>query len=64
MPLPDKSLSDPAVERNFRAHETRLNNLTNHTTLEGARDDPEDALANLIVLLEAKGILTDSTTAS
>jgi hypothetical protein len=30
----------------------------------GARDDPEDALANLLAALETLGLITDSTTAS
>ena len=32
--------------------------------VEGARDDPEGALANLLAALEALGLITDSTTAS
>ena len=30
----------------------------------GARDDPEEALANLLSALETLGLITDSTTAS
>jgi len=30
----------------------------------GARDDPEDALANLLTALAALGLITDSTTAT
>ena len=30
----------------------------------GARDDPEDALANLLTALETLGLITDSTTAT
>jgi hypothetical protein len=32
--------------------------------ITGARDDPEEALANLIAALETLGLITDSTTAS
>jgi len=33
-------------------------------TVSGARDDPEGALAALLVALDALGLITDSTTAS
>ena len=32
--------------------------------VDGARDDPEEALANLLSALEDLGLITDSTTAS
>jgi len=34
------------------------------TSLTGARDDPEAALANLITILAAQGFIVDNTTAS
>lgn len=42
--------------------ETTLLTTADPPTLEGERDDPESALANLITLLEAAGILVDETT--
>ena len=33
-------------------------------TVTGARDAPEEALANLLTALETLGLITDSTTAS
>ena len=33
-------------------------------SVTGARDDPEAALANLLVVLESLGLITDSTTMS
>jgi hypothetical protein len=33
-------------------------------TVTGARDNPEGALANLLTVLAAKGIITNGTTAS
>jgi hypothetical protein len=33
-------------------------------TVTGARDDPEEALANLLAALEALGLIVDNTTAS
>ena len=32
--------------------------------VDGARDTPEEALANLLTALETLGLITDSTTAS
>ena len=32
--------------------------------VDGARDDPEEALANLLAALATLGLITDSTTAS
>ena len=34
------------------------------TTVTGARDTPEEALANLLTALETLGLITDSTTAT
>lgn len=43
---------------------TVVYSLGTATALTGARDDPEEALANLITLLATYGIITDGTTAT
>ena len=44
---------------------TRLDALDGDpTAVTGARDETEGALANLLVALAAKGLITNSTTAS
>ena len=64
MTLPNVFAGDREIQRNFWEYEKRLDALTNRAELTGARNDPEAALASLIALLAAKGILADSTTAT
>ena len=47
-------------------HLRRLQDAIEHSpvTVSGARDTPEEALANLLAALETLGLITDSTTAS
>jgi hypothetical protein len=47
---PDGHLGPPVGEGNFAPVE-----------VTGVRDDPEEALANVLVALEAQGIIIDST---
>ena len=62
MPLPNPTGPSPETQRNFRNLDDRLKTLLDHTALTGDRSDGT-ALANLIALLENKGILDDQTTA-
>lgn len=48
----------------YQAVTTLSGNLAEPIEVEGARDEPEGALASLLTALETLGLITDSTTAS
>lgn len=64
MTLPHAITDNGPVDRNFRALDTTVKSLTAGTSVTGARDDPEDALANLLTVLAGLGLITDDTTAT
>lgn len=65
MPLVHRLIEDRQSQDNFVDLDKPLTKLEQGpAVLTGARDDPEAALRHLIGLLEAKGLLHDSSTAT
>ena len=64
MTIPHAITDNGPADRNFRALDVAVEGLTGAVSVTGARDDPEEALANLLTVLAGLGIITDDTTAT